>query len=167
MKKSVRIVLRQAIICALYVAFTLIVTPIAYGQIQFRISEILILLCFYDKKNAIGLVLGCFIANCFSPMFLFDITLGVAATALSLVCIMFIKNMYIGAICPVVINAGLVGLELYIALEKTLPYGIYALWVALGEAVVMIVGVIIFKILEKNKYIYDRILVGNYECSRD
>lgn len=160
MKKSVKIVVKQAIICALYVLLTLSVFPISFNMIQFRISEILILLAFYDKKNIIGLTLGTLIANMFSPMFLFDITFGVCASILSLICINKIKSLYIGAIFPVLINGILVGTELYLAFSEGTPLIINMLWVALGEIVVMIVGVAIFKILEKNKFIYEKILVG-------
>ena len=161
MNKTIKLIVRQAAICAMYVALTLTLQPISFGQVQFRVSEILVLLCFYDKRNMIGLIIGCFIANLFSPMLVFDITLGVLATVLSLIGISFIKNMYLGAICPVVFNGLIVGLELNLAFE--LPYFESALYVALGELGVMVVGVLVFKLLEKNQYIYKEVLVGNYD----
>ena len=161
MNKTIKLIVRQAAICAMYVALTLTLQPISFGQVQFRVSEILVLLCFYDKKSMIGLIIGCFIANLFSPMLVFDITLGVLATVLSLIGIALIKNIYLGAICPVIFNGLIVGLELNLAFE--LPYLESALYVALGELGVMVVAVIVFKLLEKNKYIYKEVLVGNYE----
>ena len=98
-------------------------------------------------------------------MLVFDITLGVLATVLSLIGIAFIKNMYLGAIAPVLFNGLIVGLELNLAFE--LPYFESALYVALGELGVMVVGVIVFKLLEKNKYIYKEFLVGNYDEKSD
>ena len=39
---------RIAIMAALYVVLTLISYPFSYGLIQFRISEVLMLLCFWQ-----------------------------------------------------------------------------------------------------------------------
>ena len=62
-----------AIICAMYVALTLGISPLSYGPLQFRISEALILLCFYNKKYGYSISLGCLIANFFSPLGWVDI----------------------------------------------------------------------------------------------
>ena len=59
---------RLALVAALYAALTLALPGLSFGAIQFRFSEILVLLCFYRKDYSISLILGCFIANCFSPM---------------------------------------------------------------------------------------------------
>ena len=83
MATEVRYIIRQAVIAALYVVLTFIVSPVAYGPIQFRISEILVLLSFYRRDYILGLVLGCLIVNFFSPMFLADIIFGTLATAIS------------------------------------------------------------------------------------
>lgn len=152
---NLEIILRQAIICAIYVVLTLL-NPFSYGQIQFRISEILLFLCFYDKKNSIGLVLGCLIANLFSPMLIYDITFGLLSSILSVICISYTKNMYVCLIYPILFNGLLVGLELYLAVD--LPFLVNVGFVALGEAAVMIVGIVIFKLLEKNKVFKENIL---------
>jgi len=159
-KKTVNLIIKEAILASLYIVLTFIFNPISFGTIQFRISEVLILMCYYNKKHMIGLTVGVFIANLFSPMLLFDITFGVCASILSFICINRIRSLYIGAIFPVIINAIIVGMELYLSLSTSFPFIINALWVGLGELVVMIVGVISFKLLEKNKFIYERILVG-------
>ena len=63
---------RLALVAALYAALTLALPGLSFPAIQFRFSEILVLLCFYRKDYSISLILGCFIANCFSPMALMD-----------------------------------------------------------------------------------------------
>ncbi|MFA6842979.1 MAG: QueT transporter family protein [Bacilli bacterium] len=160
---NIKDLVRQAVIAALYVTLTLVVMPISYGQIQFRISEILILLAFYDRRNCIGLIVGCLIANMFSPMLIYDITLGVAATAISVLLISYSKHLFVSIAYPVIFNGLIVGLELYLAFD--LPYWISAGWVALGEVSVLIVGAIIFKLLEKNKTFMELIvpIKDNYE----
>ena len=61
-------IVQNDLLAALYVVLTYILAPISFGVIQFRLSEILILTCFFDKKKAIGLTLGCLIANLVSPL---------------------------------------------------------------------------------------------------
>ena len=82
----------NALIAALYAAFTIAIAPISYGPIQFRFSEILVLLCFFNKKYTIGLTLGCLLANLYSPTASLDIPFGTAATLVACVGIMFSKS---------------------------------------------------------------------------
>ncbi len=139
-------IVRNAIVAALYIVFT-ILNPFSYGNIQFRISEVLILLVFFRKDYMLGLIIGCMIANFLSPMGWVDVIFGTVATTLSLAGIMYSKSLYVAAIFPIVINALIIGLELYLILE--LPFILSALQVALGEFVVMVVGVIIFSAFKK------------------
>ncbi len=148
MNKNIRLIVRQALIAGLYVCFTLI-NPLSFSNIQIRISEIFVLLCFYKKEYIIGLTLGCFIANLFSPMLIYDITIGVTATVLSCIIVYLSKNIYVASIFPVLINGFLIGLELYLALE--LPYIISVLEVMAGEIIVMVIAIIVFKAFERNQ----------------
>ena len=65
--KKVETIVFNAIIAAIYIAFTLLFAPFSYSTkllfIELRISEILLVLTFYNKKYGPGLILGCFIAN--------------------------------------------------------------------------------------------------------
>lgn len=149
MNKKIQFIVSQAIIASLYVVLTVVVGPFSYMAIQLRISEILVLLCFYKKDYIVGLTLGCFIANLFSPMLIYDITLGLLATVLSLICVSKSKNLYVAIIFPVLFNGLLVALELTLAYE--LPYFISVLEVGCGELIAMIIGLITFKLLEKNQ----------------
>ena len=110
---------------------------------------ITILLCFYKKDYIIGLSLGTFIANLFSPMLIYDISLGLLASVLSMIAIYKSKNLYIAIIFPVVFNGLLVGMSLYLALD--LPFFLSALEVAIGELLAMIIGIVLFKLLERNE----------------
>ena len=159
MNKKIQFIVSQAIVASLYVVLTVIVGPFSYMAIQLRISEILILLCFYKKDYFVGLTLCCFIANLFSPMILYDITLGLLATVLSLIAIVKSKNLYIAIIFPILFNGLIVGLELTLAYE--LPYLVSCLEVALGEAIAMVLGLMIFKVLEKNEKIINLIKLNN------
>ena len=65
MNNKIKDIVRLAIVAAMYVLFT-VVNPFSYNAIQFRISEILMLLCFFRKDYTIALIIGCFISNFFS-----------------------------------------------------------------------------------------------------
>ncbi len=147
---SVSRLVKLGIVAAIYVALTLALSSLSYGNIQFRIAEALMLLCFYKKDYGISLIVGCLIANIFSPMFLWDMTFGTLATILAVICMIHSPNIYIASIFPVIFNGIIVGLELHFLYD--LPFVLSAIEVAVGEFVcVCIVGIIIFKLLEKNK----------------
>ena len=65
---SVRDLVQIAIVAAIYVALT--ITPplnaISYGAYQFRISEMMNFMAFYNRKYIIGVTIGCMISNFFS-----------------------------------------------------------------------------------------------------
>lgn len=56
-----------AVIAALYAALTILVSPIAYGMLQFRVSELLKPLALKGRLYILALTLGLFLANLFSP----------------------------------------------------------------------------------------------------
>ena len=140
---------KLAIVAALYVVLTYALGFMSYGNIQFRIAEALMLLCFYKKDYGIALTVGCFVANIFSPMMLMDMTFGTLATVLAALLIFVSPNIYIASLAPVLTNALIVGLELTISFET--PFWLNAAEVAFGEFVcVSVFGVLLFKLLERN-----------------
>ena len=156
-----KVIVRNALIASLYVVLT-VINPFSFESIQFRISEILILLVFFRKDYFLGLVVGCIIANLFSPMGIYDVLFGTIATILSLICIMYSKHLFITWIFSTIFNAIIVGLELYLILE--LPFWASLIGVAIGEAVVMIIGVVLFYFLKKNKA-FMILIVANQNCN--
>ena len=150
-KFSVKDLARVSIVTALYVALTLALAPISFGNIQIRIAEMLILLCCFDHKYAYGLSLGCLITNIFSPLGWYDIVFGTLATVISVIMVcVFKKHMLLATIFPVIFNGIIVGLELHFVFE--LPLLITMLEVAAGELIaVSILGYATFKPLSKNK----------------
>ena len=153
MKKSRKDIIQEicvnGVIAATYAALTIAMSPIAYGPIQFRFSEMMVLLCFFNKKYTVGLTLGCFLANLLSPTASLDVWFGTAATLLACLCMMFCKHLVIAAIFPVLFNAFIVAWELTFFGE---PYWLSVLTVGVGELVVMIVSYLIYVlIIKRNK----------------
>lgn len=151
-KINAKFITKSAIVAALYAALTFVFMGVSYGAIQFRVSEILVLLVFFDKRYFWGLLIGCIISNFASPMLFIDIVVGSSASAIAMMFIIFIrkimgesnKSLIIASLGPVISNAILVGIELTV-LFKELPFIFNAMYVAIGEfAVVTVTGVAIF-----------------------
>ena len=142
------------ITAAVYAVLTIFMPIPAYGEIQCRLSEALNLLAFINPIFAPGIILGCFIANLFSPMPL-DIIIGTAATALAMLFIVkFSKNLFIASLYPTIFNGIIIGAELtFVFLEQKTIIGflIMAGSVMAGEFIaVTVIGYPIFRQIMKN-----------------
>ncbi|MCH3977092.1 MAG: QueT transporter family protein [Bacilli bacterium] len=151
-KMTIRDFTDNAMIAAAYAVVTIVTSGFSYLGIQFRIAEILVLLCFFNPKYVIGVSLGCLISNYFSPMQIPDMIFGTGATIVSSLLVVYSKRLWIASIFPVLINAPVVGLELYYVLG--LPFWLSAGQVAIGEATVMVIGLLIFYPLSQNQYFH-------------
>jgi len=142
---------------AVYAALTAAVPVLSYGEIQCRFSEALNLLIFINPVFAPGVVLGCFIANLFSPIGVPDWIFGTLATALSaLLIIKFSKNLLTASLWPVVINGIVIGAEILVFFSdppmSPVKYAGFAGAVMLGQAVaVTLIGVPLFSQVMKNE----------------
>lgn len=146
----------QAIIASLYIVLTLTVGGLAYGPVQFRYSEILNLLAFFNPINAIGVTLGVFISNFWSTLGIYDIVFGTLHTAISLYFISKSKNLLIASIWPTVFSF-IIGFELSV-LAGFGSMWLMTLQVMLSEFIIMtIIAVPVFKLLEKNQAFVDTI----------
>lgn len=136
-----------ALIAALYVGLSLILSPISFGIVQFRLAEVLVLLCFYKKEYSIALVLGCFITNLFSP-FALDLLFGTLHTLVSVIFISLSKKLFIASLWPMIFSF-IVGFELYLYGE---PFIISTLGVMIGEFVVVTcLGTLLYSQLNQSK----------------
>lgn len=132
------------IIAAVYAVLTMVLAPISYGNIQFRISEVMTLLAFFNPVFIPGLTLGTFIANLMSPLGVIDIIFGTMATFISVFMMSKMKNIFIASLWPVIVNGVVIGLELNYLFQ--LPLWLTMFQVAFGEFVVVtIIGVPLFK----------------------
>lgn len=140
---------RQAIIAALYAAICVALAPISYGAIQLRISEMLMVLPFYNKKYTVGLTLGCLIANLYSPeLGLWDPIFGTLATLIACLIISRLETAKFVALAAAAVNGVIIGAMLYFVLG--LPFMFSAATVAIGEFIAVFAGVAVMKALERN-----------------
>lgn len=132
------------IIAAVYAVLTIFLAPISYGNIQFRMSEILTLFAFFNPIFIPGLTLGTFIANFLSPLGIIDIIFGTLATFISVFMMSKMKNLIVASLWPVVVNGLIIGIELNYLFQ--LPLALTVFQVAFGEFVVVtLLGVFLFK----------------------
>ena len=65
--RPVRVITEVAVLSALYVVMTVLLAPVSYGPIQFRVSEGLVILVAARRHLILFVPISCFIANLFSP----------------------------------------------------------------------------------------------------
>lgn len=147
----VKTIAANGIVAAIYFLLTFLTSSFSFMGMQIRIAEMLILLCFFRRDYTIGITIGCAFANIISPLGGWDVLFGTLATLLSCILVSFSKHLLIASIFPVIINAFVVGTELYILLQE--PFWINVGLVAAGEAIaVIIIGYIFFILLGKKEF---------------
>ena len=141
------------VLAAVYAALTLLAAPWSFGAAQFRISEALCVFCWLDPALIPGPVLGCLLANCFSPVSALDLLFGTAATLLGCLTAARIRKKWLFPLPIILFNALLVGIELSLTLSSDAAakgFLLYAGQVALGEAAVLyLLGLPLLYLLEK------------------
>ena len=160
-KLSVRFLTESAVIAALYAAATYLSAAfsLAYGPVQFRLSEALTVL---STLTPAGLTIGCIIGNISSPMGIWDVLFGSAATLLGAVTGRMLRNVQIkklpvlSSLMPVIFNAVIVGLEIVMLTPveggKLTAFAISALEVGAGElAVCLVLGLPLYSALRHTK----------------
>lgn len=167
-KNKTKKIVYVAMIAALYAVLTLAVAPIAYGNLQFRVSEALTVLPMFTPLAVPGLTLGCVLANLLgallglNPTGYIDALVGSAATLLAALCSYAaaknpnrVLRFILVPFFPVLFNTVIVGAELtvlFAGTEAFLPaFAGFALSVGIGELVVCyVLGVPLMLALEKN-----------------
>lgn len=149
MNVKIRTILMNAMLTCIYAVLTFICAPFSYGAIQFRLAEILMFLAFYNRRFIPGLVIGCLLANAFSPMGIYDVIFGTLATLLTCLSFTRISHLWMGVCLGALFNGIIVGAELYFLLD--LPFLLNAGYVFIGEVFVLMIGASVFKVLEKNQ----------------
>lgn len=154
---NIKTLVINAVIAALYVAVSLVLLifpPLAYSNIQFRIPEIFNHLVVFNKKYFAGIVVGVLLTNLFSVTGTMDLVFGVGHSALSLgVTILlgrYIKNQIGLMVINTLVfsfNMFIIAFELYAILD--LPFLLSWLTTAIGEVVIMAIGIPIMHTLNK------------------
>lgn len=151
MQKTALSLTRSALVGAIYFILSLIVRPIEFGPVQFRVSEALVMLPVIMPESVIGVTVGCLLANLSSPYGLPDILFGTLATLISALLTARLKrHLYLAALPPIIVNALVIpAVMVYTGLEKF--YLLSALYVGLSEAVtVFILGIPLVRTVKRH-----------------
>ncbi|WP_075980038.1 QueT transporter family protein [Bacillus massilinigeriensis] len=160
---KVKTLVANGILAALYIAVSMLIQPFGFTQIQFRVSEMFNHLVVFNKKYLFGMVLGVFLTNLlFSPMVAYDLVFGVGQTLISLLITIASARFIKGILARMVFNTVVftismffIAIELHLAFE--LPFLFTWLTTAVGEFVVMIVGVPVMHALNKRIH-FDKLI---------
>jgi len=159
MHKRTRYLAHAAIIAALYAVLThfqnILLPGSATWAIQLRLSEALCILAFFTPAAPLGLAVGCLLFNLtFSAALPLDFAVGTLATYLSCRVMWLTRNITLGTypllgmLMPALFNALLVGWELSIYIGG--GFWLNALYVAIGEAVVLLTaGTVLYFAMKK------------------
>ena len=142
-----------AAIAAVYVALTMIVAPIAFGPVQFRISEALCVLPYFLPSAVPGVTVGCFLANLLCGAAPLDVVFGSIATLIGAVGSYYLgkKNKWLVCLPPILSNTIIVPWVLRYAYGSTdlIPYAM--LTVGFGEILAIgVLGNLLLLALERN-----------------
>lgn len=157
-KLNTRQIALNGIVAGLYAAITILTASFAYGNIQFRISEALMMLLLFEPSLTVGLTIGCLIANLFSTVSVLDIVIGTAATLLACLLTTRIKKPWLAPLPTILVNAVMVGAMLswlYMPSEQfwngLLVFGGE---VGAGEAAVLyVLGIPLYYAMKKTNFI--------------
>ncbi len=153
--KKTKIIVRIAVIAAMYAALTYAQNFIAPGTtsaaIQFRVSEVLNVLALFMPEAIPGLTLGCILSNLYNigsglPL---DMIFGSIATLGATLCMYLLRNIklakypLLSMLMPAIWNGIIVGWEIEtFFIDGAFHFGSFVIqagYVALGELGVMLV----------------------------
>lgn len=152
---NIRTLAVNGVLAALYIAVTMIVQPIAFSNIQFRVPEILNHLIVFNKKYFFGIVIGVFLSNLFfSQLLAYDLVFGVGHSILSLTITILICRFIHNIWARMIINTLVFTFMMFIIafqlnLAFQFPFWITWATTAIGEFVVMAIGAPIMYSLNK------------------
>ncbi len=157
-KLNTRQIALNGIVAGLYAAITILTASFAYGNLQFRISEALMMLLLFEPSLTIGLTIGCLIANLFSTVSVLDIVIGTAATLLACLLTTRIKKPWLAPLPTILVNAVMVGAMLswlYMPSEQFWNgLLIFGGEVGAGEAAVLyVLGIPLYYAMKKTNFI--------------
>lgn len=162
-----------AVVGALYAALTMMLAPISYGTVQFRVSEALCVLPVFFPYTSVGLFLGCALANMLSAAGILDVVFGSLATFGAALCAAWCGRparrtgeaptaamRVLACLCPVVWNGAVIGAVLAWSFARDTfrqSFLLFGAEVALGEAgVLFLLGMPLLTLLPRIFHLTER-----------
>lgn len=151
---SVSELTKTALVAALYVAVTVLLSVISFGAVQLRLSEMFNYLALYNKRYVVAVTIGVILANFLSPTWILDVPIGGIATFLVLILCRSITEHMKNDIVKMVVTALIFAISMFtVAGQLTILYDLpfWATWftVGVGELLSMTVGGLTIYLLNK------------------
>ncbi|TQR35211.1 QueT transporter family protein [Lysinibacillus sphaericus] len=153
-RASVTELTNTALVAALYVAVTVLLSVISFGAVQLRLSEMFNYLALYNKRYVLAVTLGVVLANFMSPTWVLDVPIGGIATFLVLILSRRVTKNITNDIMKMVITALVFAVSMFtVAGQLTIlnDFPFWATWftVGIGELLSMTVGGMTIYLLNK------------------
>ncbi|MFJ5566309.1 QueT transporter family protein [Lysinibacillus xylanilyticus] len=153
-RTSVTELTKTALVAALYVAVTVLLSVISFGAVQLRLSEMFNYLALYNKRYVLAVTLGVVLANFMSPTWVLDVPIGGIATFLVLILCRKVTKNITNDLVKMVVTALIFALSMFtVAGQLTILYDLpfWATWftVGVGELLSMTVGGMTIYLLNK------------------
>ncbi|MFF2793280.1 QueT transporter family protein [Lysinibacillus xylanilyticus] len=153
-RTSVTELTKTALVAALYVAVTILLSVISFGAVQLRLSEMFNYLALYNKRYVLAVTLGVVLANFMSPTWVLDVPIGGIATFLVLILCRKVTKNITNDLVKMVVTALIFALSMFtVAGQLTILYDLpfWATWftVGVGELLSMTVGGVTIYLLNK------------------
>lgn len=153
-RTSVTELTKTALVAALYVAVTVLLSVISFGAVQLRLSEMFNYLALYNKRYVVAVTLGVVLANFMSPTWILDVPIGGIATFLVLVLCRRVTKNITNDLVKMVITALIFAISMFtVAGQLTILFDLpfWATWftVGIGELLSMTVGGMTIYLLNK------------------
>ncbi len=145
---------QAAMIAAIYVVVTLLISPFAYGEVQVRLSEALTILPVFTPAAIPGVFLGCLISNILGGCILPDIIFGSLATLIGAIFTWMLRNnsKFLAPLPPIIANTLIVPFVLKYGYMVPLPIPFMMLTVGIGEVISCgVLGLILHTALNRYK----------------
>lgn len=152
-----KILAYDGLLITIYVCLSLLLGIFSFGEIQIRVSELLIVLCLHDKHYIIPLTIACGLTNIIGvslglSVLPLDFIFGSVATLISCLLVYYFRNIkisnrpLISLFMPCLVNGLIIGLELSICLGQKDMFLLYAIYVGIGEFIsVFVLGNLFYK----------------------
>ena len=153
---------QAAAIAAIYVVVTGMIVPVAFGPVQFRISEALCVLPYFTPAAIPGVTLGCLLSNILYGSAALDIVFGSLATLIGAVgSWMLRKNKWLVCVPPILSDTIIIPWVLRYAYGSADLIPVMMVTVGIGEILAIgVLGNLLLAALERYKdVIFGRLFI--------
>lgn len=151
---SVYQIVYGAVIAAVYVALTVLLAPISFGPVQFRVSEALCVLPFFTPAAVPGVFIGCLLSNLLCGASPFDVVFGSLATLIGAAGSLYVgrKSKWLVCVPPIVSNTIMIPWVLRYAYGSSDLIPVAMVTVGIGEILAIgVLGNLLLAALERYK----------------